>query len=268
MPHAQDPFHFSSDDLADIDLSKINLDDLDLPPTRPSAWRRWLAALTLTGLGALVLYIPSTEYYLRYGQSNGAFFAVCIAGLLVGGLLGRLVLRWAQETADTWVARAERRAHKTAEDDTPASPWVRYSVLTLVLGSAALLLFALPQTVYNPRGGFQGLWFAASAAAFVVGILAGRWLLMQATARAAVDTRPPKPMVLPPWLKWVTLALLIALALLAIFGMSLFGGTGNDKALEFTLGAVGFVVGVGGAIWMARRFEDLESAAQKKRGKP
>ncbi|HET6343280.1 MAG TPA: hypothetical protein VFH51_00050, partial [Myxococcota bacterium] len=66
-----------------------------------------------------------------------------------------------------------------------------------------------------------------------------------------------KPLVLPPWFKWANLALLVAGGLFATFGHGLLGGADGQTA-GFSLAGVGFAVGILGAIWIARRFDELE----------
>ena len=108
---------------------------------------------------------------------------------------------------------------------------------------------------------FKALGGAAAAA------LGGRWLFIQA-GRQSTGPRRGLPKF-PPWFKWVNLTLLLLGALVVLLSDLLF----NSQQAEGYLSALGFILGIGGAVWLARRFDELESrfkdeGAQKARKPP
>ena len=74
---------------------------------------------------------------------------------------------------------------------------------------------------------------------------------------------------LPPWVKWLNLAVLVIGAGVVLLSDLFF----NSQQAEGYLSAIGFVLGIGGAIWLARRFDELETrfkneGAQRSRKPP
>jgi hypothetical protein len=241
------------DDLAGVDLSQLDLDHLELDES-PSAAGRWAAVLALVAIGAVVLWLPTTEWFRALGgRDNGLFFLLTGAGIVDGIVLGRLLWRWglaARQSAASGPARTEPEA--------PPSPWRRWLTLLAVLGGGAAVLWVPASSYYQSGDRYQSTWFLAAGGAVIVGILLGRWLLMQAAA-ARDDDAAPARLVLPPWFKWVTLAVLLGTGVVVLAGKLL--GSNEPGAFEFSLGAAGFVAGVGGAIWVARRFDEWEHSA-------
>jgi hypothetical protein len=254
------------DDLAGVDLDSLDLDGIDLDEADgdggsllQSGWGRIAYFLTLLSGGAFVLWLPSTEWFRLGGHNSPWFFVVCGLGMVDGLLLGRLVWRWAQEVA----ARPAPEPEPTKPKG-PPSAVVRWLTLAAALGGAAAIIFGVPASAYYSEGdAYHSTWFLGAGGALVIGILLGRWLLMQATAKPVDDT-PRQPIKLPPWFKWVTLGVLIALALVAFFGNLLYGNEEQGGNIEFPLGAIGFVVGLAGAIWLARRFDEFEAKHTRK----
>ena len=133
----------------------------------------------------------------------------------------------------------------------------------MVIGGIVVILVGLPASgAMDTPGAISGLWFLAAIGAIVVGILGGRWLLMQAEAHARTRGEPRPPVRLPSWFKWVTLFILIAVGAGAVVAPILVGGQ-TGETLEFALGGVGFAVGIVGAIWLARRFEEASQHAER-----
>ena len=252
------------DDLYGVDLSKLELDHIELDEDRPShPFWRWLALLALLGLGALVLWFPSSSYYAAHGHSSWLFFTICGAAAVVGIAVGRWLWTWVQELATTWARRP--LAPKPEEPPRPPSALRRWLTLLVVIGGIAAILVGLPASgAMDSPGAVSGVWFLAAIGAIVVGVLGGRWLLMQAQAHAEKQGAPRAPIRWPPWFKWVTLFVLVAVGVGAILA-PLFVGGQVGESLEFTLGGVGLAVGIVGAIWLARRFEEAEDKLRKRK---
>jgi hypothetical protein len=141
---------------------------------------------------------------------------------------------------------------------------LRWILLLGGLGLGGIMLFAMPREAEWQGHGYSNRWFVGVGVAITAGILLGRWLIMQAD-RKAPRREPRAPIVLPPWVKWFTLSVLVAAGLFASFGNHVLSGDPDSNS--FTLGGVGFLVGILGAIWLARRFDELEAQirAQKRR---
>ncbi len=135
-------------------------------------------------------------------------------------------------------------------------PWVwRVGALVLFVAGAAFLLLATPREAQWQGSGYANSWFVSVGLAVSTGILGGRWLIMQAEAARARQTDAPPPWRLPPWFKWVSLALLCSGGGYATFGHLLWGAESSN----FSMTGVGFSVGIGAAIWIARRFDEWEA---------
>ncbi len=244
------------DDLDGIDLDALELGDIDLGD-EPAAKKPWVSVVVLLLAGALVLWIPSTDWFRLLGQDGGHFFVLAAVGIVIGILLGRALWRLA---AASYVATSQR---KTGGARLP-SRVSRGALLALVLLGAGVILYVSSDPSLQQGQGSQLAWFAAALGAVVVGVIFGRWLLLQATASPSA---PRVPIKLPPWFKWVTLSLLVGTALFVLVG-KVAGVAGDQSSLEFILAAAGFVAGVGGAIWLARRFDEWEKKhAAKTEGK-
>ncbi len=243
------PDHDDVDDLAGVDLASLDLDDIDLEERPSEAWR-WVALALMLAVGALVLWVPATEWFRALGGGDGApFFVLAAVGIVDGILLGRWLWRWAQDAAAKSAAVVPR-----AEPVGPPSALRRWATLVAIVAGGAAILY-VPASAYFEGESYESTWFVAAAGAVVVGILIGRWLLMQSAARAAGEPERAR-LVLPPWFKWVTLAR-IAGPGVVVLAAKILGGS-EPGAFEFSLGAAGFVAGVGGAIWLARRFDEWE----------
>lgn len=256
------------DDLNGIDLSQLDLDDIDLEEEPPSPWGRRIIFVFLVGLMGFLLWVPTTEFYQVRGGTNWLFFTVSGGAIVVGLLLGRFLWRWAQEAAERYAARRMREAPKTQEPRKPPAAWVRWLTLLAAIGGGIALLVGIPaaeaMSSTGVTGGFSSLWFLMVLGALAVAALLGRWLMMQGEIRRE-RREPAPPIQWPPWLKWVTLGVLLTGGLVAGLGMSFIPpGTSGRDSLEFGLGAVAFVVGVLGAIWLARRFDETEEKIKER----
>ncbi len=247
------------DDLAGVDLSRLDLDDIELEELGTGGFWRALGVLALLALGGMFLWLPSTSYYQRLGENSWLFFVVTGGGILVGLVLGRLLWSWAEQAARRYAERVSRRPEKP---DQPPSALRRWLTLLLIIGGGSAIVVGVPAGAYYQEGdAYHSTWFLAAGGAVVIGILVGRWLLMQAAAKNARGRKELVKIEFPPWFKWVSLAVLVGLGLFALLGSILFVQKSAD--FEFSLGGVGFVVGVFGAIWLARRFDELEVRASK-----
>ena len=127
----------------------------------------------------------------------------------------------------------------------------------LVVTFAALLAFVLPHEAQWQGNTYSELWFLTVFVAVVTGVLVGRFIMAAGAQKRATVARPAA-MPLPAWVRWATLALLAAGAILATVGPSLTSQSG--VADDFSFASIGLVVGIGGAIWIARRFDEWEAS--------
>lgn len=248
------------DEFADLDLADLDLDHIELETAKPTRHiGRWVTLGLIVLATGFLLWFPNTTFYRLRGSQSWPFFVLTSMATLLGVFGGRFLWMWAQEAAQRW-----QRAVRPQRAPAPPSKAARWVMGLLAVAGAAVLLFGVSrQQLLGGSRGFSGAWFAASAAALVVGILAGRWLLAQ--EHNPFKPRPrTAPVRFPPWFKWVTLAILLGVAGLALFGMKLFPG-GASESLRFTFGGVAFVVGVFAAIWLARRFDELEQRSKATR---
>lgn len=257
------------DDLRGVDLSKLDLDHIELDIDRPPSpiWR-WLALAGLIGMGAGVLWFPSSSYYQMLGANNWIFFVICGVAVLVGVFGGRWLLRWAEDSARAYALRRELEGDRPKLPPKPPSALRRWATLLVVIGGIVGILVGLPASGrLEGDSGLGVIWFTAAIGAVVVGIILGRWLLMQGDVAEKIERIPIR---LPPWFKWVTLAFMIAAGLAALLVPSLYSGS-EMETVRFSLGGLGFFVGIVGAIWLARRFEESEkrirNEAERRRGK-
>ncbi len=246
------------------DLSALDLEALDLEGFGEEAqaplWRT-LYPVALLLVGGLVLWVPTTEWFQLQGQNSLLFFVLCGGGIVDGILLGRVILRWAE------AAGARREAERPTRERTPPSPLWRWLTLLVALCGGAAIVFGVPASAYYSNGdAYHSTWFLGAGGALVVGVLLGRWLLMQANA-APVAARPREPIKLPPWFKWVTLGALVVVGSGVLIANVFYATPDASGPFEFTVGAVGFAVGLAGAIWLARRFDELERREDRQAGR-
>lgn len=258
------------DDLMGVDLSQLDLDDIELDPKDGSGlfassgaravWR-WVGGVVVLGLGGLVLWLPSTEIYQYSAHSSWLFAIVCIVATVVGVLFGRWLWLWAEDAAQRWIATRPRRD----PDAPPKPPSTLRRVMTLLvaLAGAGVILFAItPADLSGGQSGYSSIWFLAAVGAIVIGFLLGRWLLMQ-EYNPFKGAAKPVQIRLPPWLKWVTLTIILGGGVLVFVGMEVFA-TEDRESLEFSLGGAAFVIGIVAAVWVARRFDETERKIRKR----
>ncbi len=238
-------------DLRGFDLEKLDLDHIELEDERPSPVWRWILGLFLAGVTGVLIWLPRSNLY---GALNVPWvsFTFSFAGIVVGLVSGRFL----------WTLLSEMRVDPspavTPEPVGPPSAARRFVSLLIVLGGAGGIVYA---TQSGQVGNSGTLWFLVALGAIVVGITFGRWLTMQAQV---VDplAEEVQPITLPPWFKWVTLAVLIIGGIGIAFGGSLFPG---NEDLSLGLSAGGFGLGIVAAIWLARRFEEEEERLRNRR---
>jgi hypothetical protein len=253
------------DDLYGVDLSQLDLDHIELdeePPASP-VWR-WLALLLLVALGGAILWFPTTPHYAVHGHSSWLFLLICGVAVITGIAVGRWWWTWVQDLAVRWARRPPEV--QPGKPERPPSAARRWLTLLVVVGGMVAILVGLPAFGATTGKAISGLWFLGAVGAVVVGLLAGRWLFMQAEADARAQAARP-PLRSPPWLKWVTLVLLIVVAAGALLTPMLARGS-TAQNLEFALGGVGLAVGIGGAIWLARRVEEAEQRLRDRNRQP
>lgn len=240
------------DDLRGFDLSRLDLDHIELENERPPnpLWR-WVQ-----GAGLLALTIVIATFGSKV-DSAGLSFVLSLGAVVTGLLFGR----W------FWQVMLERAAKADVtpaepESNEPASPLVRWSMF--LLGSAgAITVIVLVRNGTLQQWFGEGALFAAAASAIGIGIVLGRWLMLQgeaARAARADEDDEPIQITLPPWFKWVTLAGIVGVAALVLVFSNVDMGQGGA-----TLSGVGFAVGIAAAIWIARRFDDIEKNAMERR---
>ena len=255
------------DDLQGIDLSSLDLSSLELELETHKERRPFPLALALLLIAALVgvlLWVPRSSYYQRQGATNSwIFFGICIGAIAVGLLGGRWLWIWAQDAARRYAERHPHREKRDAPPE-PASALTRWLTLLSALGGAGFLLFGIPPGALSGGGrGYSLNWFLTVGGAFVVGILMWRWLLMQ-DALPKKERLPPKPIQLPSWFKWVSLAFLVLTGVFVVFGADIIP-TNDPESLRFGLGGIAFVLGILGAIWIVRRFDETEKRIKESR---
>jgi len=242
------------------DLSVLDLDNIDIEDDEQGGGRgrHYLFVAFLLGLGALTLWLPTTEWFMVRGQ-GGWFFLLCGVGIVDGVLLGRMVLAWAEAAGARHAARQAEAPEP--KPDKPPSALRRWLTLLVALGGGAAVIFGVPASAYYASGdAYHSTWFLGAGGALVVGILLARWLLMQANA-APLQEAPREPIKLPPWFKWVTLGVLVSGGVAAFIANVFYANPDSSGSFEFGISAVGFAVGLSGAIWLARRFDELEKQA-------
>lgn len=249
------------DDLRGFDLSRLDLDHIELDIDRPPSpvWR-WVVGFLLAGIAAAVAMAGS-----RISLSNaGASFGLSLAAVVVGIGLGR----WLWNAA---LARAAsiNPADIAEEPKGPASALTRW--VTFLFGAGgAVTVVALARNGTLEQWFGPGALFGAAAIAIVSGIILGRWLMMQGEAARHEreneflfdDER--EPIELPPWFKWVSLAGIVVIG----GGVALWSALGLGEEQVASLGGLGFACGIAAAIWLARRFDELEAQKSPVRARP
>lgn len=243
----------SSLKLDQLDLRHIDPADLEETPSSNS-----LFTILLLGVIGIVLWLPRSQYYTLLGSNNFGFFVLASVGVAAGLSLGRL-----------WWARLEKLANelptvRPPKPVGPPSPLRRFVTLLLGVGLTLMVLVFFPAWGVLEPHNTGGFWYLAAILGVIAGITLSRWLIMQAEAAKPVERRSA-PIIWPPWFKWVTLAGLLLLSLIASLSETLWPEGGHE--LRFIFGGIAFFVGIAGAIWLARRFDETTEKLQKEAAK-
>ena len=265
------PTNAGRDDLEGIDLSHLDSDLLGADLLGLGAdenvdafsLARALGALALLASGAGVLYLPTSDWYRNQAGSSWVFFAACGSAIFWGFLSGRWLWRWAQRAAARYAASPRSPYKPPTQPPRPPSALRRWSLFLGAVGVATAIILATPEGGYLAGDrGYSSWWFLAAGGAIVVGVLAGRFIMLQST-RPGAQRAKAEPLVWPPWIKWVSLAFMLLLAAIAVFGSAIIPSA-DPESTRFGLGGVGFVVGILAAIWLAKRFDESEKKIRAK----
>lgn len=240
------------DDLMGVDLNALDLEDIDLGLEVRAGPNLFLQGVLYIGLAGLVLWLPSTSYYHSSSTGGWMFFVVCGGAVFLGLFGGRWLTAVFTRAAERWARRQEKKPE--VDLNRPPSAVARWFTLLSTLGG--IIAIILGSSYQNTSG--AGFWIAIGAVA--VGLNLGRWLLMQ---QHRPFKQQAKALKMPPWMKWVSLGVMVAAGLIVLFSGALFG-QGVSKSLEFSFGALAFVVAIGAAIWLAKRFDEAEKRLRAK----
>jgi hypothetical protein len=232
-----------------IDLGQIDL-ELDAPTSRSPrkktpANRRFTLLFLFSGI-ALIMWVPTTHMYKASNYSTALFFGICVFGLGLTFAGGRFIWAWMEEAAERWALEAKPSTPRPPRVVKPIERWLTL-LAAIALGATTLLAF--PESASYS----DGSWMLKALGGACTAMLGGRWLFVQA-GRQSAGPRRSLPN-LPPWFKWLNLAILVSGALIVLLSDMLF----NSQQAEGYLSALGLVLGIGGAIWLARRFDELET---------
>lgn len=255
--------------IASLHLTDLDLSEVELPPAAAPSLAAF-GACTAAGVAGLValLWLPSTALYQLHAAGEVLFW-LAAAGVAAAGWVGArhwpagrqfLTALAASDGAQDkrtlpppprWLRRLFANRHL----QTRLLAWRRPLLGTGIVALAACVAFVLPREPEWAGNTYSTAWFVAVVAAMSCGILVGRFILAQAAASPLA--RELEPFSPPTWLRWVSLGLLVAGATVTNFGAQWFNLAGYGS--EFPLAGLGLVTGIGGAIWLARRFDELEA---------
>jgi hypothetical protein len=243
------------DDLRGFDLSRLELDHIELDSDKPPspAWR-WVVGLSLLGMAVGIYLLGQNS-----AANGGLSFILSIGAVVLGLTIGRWL----------WMVALDRAAQLDAieipeEPVGPPSALARWLTL-LVGGGSAVAIVVLVRNGQLQAWFGEGALFAAAAVSIVVGIVLGRWLMLQGeAARYAAANNPDEDneriqINVPPWFKWVTLAGIIVVAGGVVIWSNL------DSETSTTLAGVGFACGIAAAVWVAKRFDEVEGKDREAR---
>jgi len=204
------------------------------------------------------MWVPHTHFFVAAGGSSTLSFTISGVALVIAFFGGRWVWGWLEESAANWepIAQSERPSREV----TGVERWLTL-LIALVLGG---LVVGLPDS--TGLGGFSGA--VKGLCGLGAAGLGGRWLLLQAQRKVDVDDlRQAQARKLPDWMKWVSLSVLLIGGIIVGFGEQIFGVGAHNTVLA----AVGLGVGLFGAIWLTKRFDETEQklkASVQKRPAP
>jgi hypothetical protein len=251
----------------DAYLASLNLEDLDLDgdlaledAKADGLWVLVGCAVWLGNLG-VIAWLPSTLFYQLNPIAEFAYWALW----LFAALLTVLLWRGVYTLITAWPFGAELEALKRQRllarmPPRPLIAPVRLMLLSIV-ALGALLVLLLPRDVQWQGQGYSGAWFVASLAACATGILVGRFIIAHASMARPARERPVAPIQWPSWMRWATGAAILAggAVILTLHALTVPG----DHSNEFGLAGASLSLGIGAAIWLARRFDELEAKWQK-----
>lgn len=260
--------------IASLNLTDLDLSDVELPAAQAASVATLLGCAGVGVVGVVgMLWLPSTALYQLHATGEVLFWgcAACVAGAAWVGAQHRDAVRQLEHMVSArtgpnapalrvpnvrvprWLWRLTRNSRLQQQLLAWRRPLLAGGIVTL----AACVAFVLPREPEWAGNTYSTAWFFAVMAAMSCGVLVGRFILAQAAASPL--TRELKPFTPPPWFRWVSLALLVAGGLITSFGAQWFNLAGGGVGGEFPLAGLGLVTGIGGAIWMARRFDELET---------
>lgn len=245
--------------LRELDLDHIELDELDATGRPKQQARRWISGLLWTVILVVALVFPYTDFYQVQGHDTGWFFALCAIAIVAGIGVGRWLWAWLLDVAAK-IDRYEDWSEPLPEPTRFSPKVLRWLTLLAALVGGVLVVVVIPEDSLAGPGSMSGKAFLAAILAIVVGVLAGRWLLMQTVVREVLET-DRQPIRLPKWFKWITLCVLLCAGMATLFVPKLAGSDARD--LAFAFGGVALGVGVFGAIWLSRRFEELQTKMEE-----
>lgn len=246
--------------LASVDLRGLDIDESLLQASPPGDRLGLVIGVSFWAfvLGA-VIWLPTTLFYQRHPMAEG----ICLGLWLMLALLTVLLLRsvTAFVAGLPWAQGLDllKKSGGTGRGFGLSPKAQRQTLAGAIVALGALLVLVLPRDVQWQGQGYSGGWFLATLGAIATGILVGRFIIAHAASRPIAPERPP--IVLPTWWRWVTLGWIVlgGIGVLVAHSMTVAGDTSN----EFGLAGAGLFLGISGAIWLARRFDELEAKWQK-----
>ena len=236
-----------------LDLRHIHLEDLDRAPLPRRQWGRWVLLAALLSTVLFIGWFPSTEFYRTSPNARTWFISLSGVALFVALVGGRWLWAWVEEVA---LQRAALAADKAPAPPRIISPLERWLTLLGAMGGLLTVVLTKEGAIGIPGQGAADQWWLLAIGALLSAGLGGRWLFLHAN-RPQKDRKEGRSLVLPPWVKWVNLGLLLAGGLFVIIGSQVLGQAG-DIFNTSVFGAVGLVLGGFGAIWLSKRFDELE----------
>jgi hypothetical protein len=265
MPLPDDDDAYMHQYLAQTDLTALDLQDIDLEADAHAerAWQ-WARLAGAACAAAAVAWCMGTDFYQFHGQGTALVPLAWACLLLALVAAGREA--YALRPTPPMGVRNAATLRSRPRRGPPRWPKISAAAQRTLLLFAALSLggwvwVGASHEAQWQGNGYASSWFGAVGAAIVAGICFGRWLIAQADAAPAPGPRRP-PFVWPVWTKWATLSLLLTGALYATLGHLVVGDNEGPTA-GFARSGIGLSVGILGAIWIARRFDEWEQAMRR-----